>query len=610
MKNVTITFMAVIVGVTCWAAYDVRQPSEYLRPTYAASDTEPGRWSLNVQDVMEKAKVAGKCTILLNTASWWCPFCETLETMVLDTSVWKDYVASKGFYLAMLDFPYRNHVKDEELSKSWHPELGDGWGFKCWLMSAEYLASIGLTQEQGLAAIMSEYEMQKSLALPTANSVTFQRWDTKEPFTYGKVGYPTIIVFDSDGVEMGRMSFPWYSPASITMSEAQEYVIQGIERIINGECVLCEDPTSGVPDVTRARVYDGWLVDAKECMVGTVTVKTSKYRSTTRDIKVSVAASVNGRNVRFPAVNVGVDGCLVCGDSADINSFKVERDGWEAFLKLGENGLTGEVRGQGGMFSVTGALNIFKGGKDNAKAVAEKCPVGTWGLVVEPNPAAGIAVPPSARGYGALSLELQKHGRAKVSGVMGDGTKVNVSAQAIVGENGLVCVPVYASLYAKRGGIGFVAWFKDKTLLGVEQIGEWISAGKESFSLPVKMIHTMSPGFGAVPGELELNIANFPAATTLGGLVLVEDQSFDEVIVRGRKWAGTETTGFSAMCNARKGLLSGMMKFRVDGGNGQEKTVAGKFFGVVVGGAGYGTVVVKNEGSWPIKIAVCGSCSE
>ena len=57
MKNVTITFMAVIVGVTCWAAYDVRQPSEYLRPTYAASDTEPGRWSLNVQDVMEKAKV-------------------------------------------------------------------------------------------------------------------------------------------------------------------------------------------------------------------------------------------------------------------------------------------------------------------------------------------------------------------------------------------------------------------------------------------------------------------------------------------------------------------------------------------------------------------------
>ena len=112
-----------------------------------------------------------------------------------------------------------------------------------------------------------------------------------------------------------------------------------------------------------------------------------------------------------------------------------------------------------------------------------------------------------------------------------------------------------------------------------------------------------------MPEQLELSIANFPETATLGGMTLVEDQSFDEVSVRRRKWVGTEATGFSASCNSRSGLLSGSMKFRVAGG-GTEKTVVGKFSGVVVGGAGYGTVAVKGDGSWAVKIAVCGSCSE
>ena len=610
MKKSALLLFSILVGAVSPAAYDVRQPSDYLRPTYAAADTAPGRWSLNVSDVLAKAKAAGKCTILLNTASWWCPFCETLEEMVLNTAVWKEYVEAKGFYLAMLDFPYRSHVKDEELAKSWHPELGDGWGFKCWLMNPDYLASIGLSEDQGLAAIMAEYEMQKLLALPTANEVKILRWDTKEPFTYGKVGYPTIIVFDSNGDEMGRMSFPWHSPASITMSEAQEHVIQGIERILNGECALCEDPTSGYPDVSKAQTYNGWLHDADGRMAGTIVVKTSKQRPSTKTIKVSVAASVNGKSIRFPSANTAVDGCLVCGDNAEIKSFKVERDGWSTALNLGENGLTGEVKGAGQSFQVTGAPDIFKAKGSDATALAEKCPVGTWGLIVEAKPAAGETVPSFARGYGALSLELRKRGRATVSGVMGDGTKVKATAQAIIGENGLVCVPVYASMYSRRGGLGFVAWFKDDMLLSVEQISYWTAAGDVGFSIPVKMTYTMSSGMGVVPGELELNVANFPATTTFGGMTLVEDQSFDEVSVVKKKWRGTEMTSFSALCNAKKGLLSGSMKFRLAEGDGGEKTVTGKFSGIVVGGAGYGTVVVKGEGSWPVKIAVCGSCSE
>ena len=609
MKKMIVMTAIACTAMSVVAEYNVRQPSDYLRPTYAAADTAPGVWSLNVEDVFAKAKAAGRPTILLNTASWWCPFCETLEEMVLNTSAWKDYVASKGFYLAMLDFPYRGHVKDEELSKSWHPELGDGWGFKCWLMNPEYLSSIGLTEDQGLAAIMEEYEMQKSLALPNANMVSILRWDTKEPFTYGKVGYPTIIVFDSDGTEMGRMSFPWYTPSSITMSEAQEYVIQGIEKILNGECALCEDPTSGLPDVSRSQTYSGWLVDANGGMAGTISVKAGKYKSSTQTIKVSVTASINGKSMKFSPASTAVGGCLVCGDVADIKSFTVENGGWTASLNLGENGLTGQVVGEGRSLQVTGALDMFKTKGVDSKELLDKCPVGLWGLAVEAKPDAGDEVPASARGYGALALELRKRGRAKVFGTMGDGSKVKVTSQAIVGENGLVCVPVYVSMPYRRGGLGFVVWFKDGKLLSVEQVSQWTVTGASGFSIPVKIACTMSPGIGAVPEQLELGIANFPETTTLHGMALVEDQSSDEVVVRRRKWTGTDETGFSATCNSRSGLLSGSMKFRVTGG-GAEKTVVGKFYGVVVGGAGYGTVVVKGDGSWAVKIAVCGSCSE
>ena len=95
VKKILLMTICTCILSTVSAAYNVRQPSDYLRPTYSAADTAPGAWSLTVDDVRAKAKAAGKYTILLNTASWWCPFCETREEMVLTSSVWKVYVAER-----------------------------------------------------------------------------------------------------------------------------------------------------------------------------------------------------------------------------------------------------------------------------------------------------------------------------------------------------------------------------------------------------------------------------------------------------------------------------------------------------------------------------------
>ena len=70
-----------------------------------------------------------------------------------------------------------------------------------------------------------------------------------------------------------------------------------------------------------------------------------------------------------------------------------------------------------------------------------------------------------------------------------------------------------------------------------------------------------------------------------------------------------ELTDFSAKCNARTGILSGKMTFFTEKADGRVKKVNGKFSGIVMGGSGYGTVVTK-EGTWAVKIAVCGGCGD
>ena len=81
------------------------------------------------------------------------------------------------------------------------------------------------------------------------------------------------------------------------------------------------------------------------------------------------------------------------------------------------------------------------------------------------------------------------------------------------------------------------------------------------------------------------------------------------VSVSGRKWAGTELTGFKATANARTGALKGSFTF-LTGDAQRPKKVRGTFAGAVMGGAGYGSVVVKGEGSWAVKVTPCGGCSD
>lgn len=616
MKKCVLALFAGIVGLGLQAfEYNVRQPSDVLRPKWHAADTAPGVWTLNVADAKAKAAAAGACTILLNTASWWCPFCETLEDMVLRSKAWSNYVEEKGYYLAMLDFPYRGDVTEDQKWKSWHPELGRGWGFKCWLMCPDYLADIGLTEAQGLEAIMAEYELQKELAAPEATVEVIGNWTGKETFSYGKVGYPTLIVFGPDGAELGRTSFPWNRAEDVTESEAQEYVIQAIERIVNGMCMVCKDPLDGTPDVSASQMYRGWLEDEEGGIAGLIEVKTGR-KNARGHVTVSGSATSGGKNVAFNSIQVGnaaCESCLVCGDNPDewqFGNFTLAKRGtpYVANLALGSDGLTGTYADGVHTYKVIGGRDIFHAKDATALRKAEECPRGIWSIVMKS--AEKVAPSPFARGYGTLTMELGLKGRVTVKGALGDGTKVSIGTTAIVGDDGLVCVPVLANLYSHKGGFGFVTWFRNGKLLGFTGVAPWKSTKDGGFVSAYTVSSTMSAGMGNVPAELELTLLDFDSSTVLGNLPLADEPMGDLVEVDGLKWKGTEATEFKASVNGRTGSLKGKMMFHVRKPDGKIRRVSGLVRGVVMGGAGYGSIVLNNTGSWAVRIAVCGSCSE
>lgn len=589
--------------------YNVRPPSDVLRPTWFAADTKPGVWTLNVEDAKAKARAAGVCTVVLNTSSWWCPYCETLEDMVLRSQTWKDYVAEQGFYLGMYDFPYRGEVPEEQVWKSRHPELGKGWGFQCWLMDPEYLEEIGLSEEEGLRAIMAEYEQQKALALPEASEQVISNWNGTAEFTYGKVGYPTILVYGPDGEELGRTSFPWHSTADVTASEAQEYVIQAIAQLVNGKCTVCDDPSAGAPDTSKAQVYTGWL-SADDGIAGLIEVKTGR-RNGKGLVRVSGSVTLSGRKVSLATVYVPDEAASTdSGATSTFGRFRLEKKNspYLADLVLGANGLSGTFTDGETVYEVSGGREIFKFRDAESVARAGESPQGIWSVLLKS--AESVSPSPYARGYGTLSLDMRPKGVVKVSGVLGDGTKFKLNTRAIAGDNGLTCVPVLANLYGKTGGFGFVVWFKDGRLLCFSDVAPWVAAGRyAAFTLQYKPSSTMSAGTGSVPDELELTVLDFADSTTFGGHALVQDPSEDEVTFSRNKLKGSDITLFSASVN-RSNELKGTMTFFVDQGGGRPRRVKGTVTGVVMGGAGYGTVFVKDEGSWAFRVAVCGSCSE
>ena len=395
------------------------------------------------------------------------------------------------------------------------------------------------------------------------------------------------------------MSFPWYNTESVTVSEAREFVFQSLEQIMAGACVICDDPVAGVPQTFQPQEYDGWLAGDSGAIAGLVKFKTSR-RTTSGAVKIAGSVTVAGKTTAFkPVVAFNLNEQIV-----------LQHNGVSATVSFGELGLSGDVTADGVKYVIDGGgRNVFKA-KDSAAANRRlSAPSGNWSVVLKPSDK--DAPSPYARGYGSLAVQLRSNGTGTITGFLGDGTKVNAKGQVISGDNGVSCLPVYASLYGKKGGFGFVLWFKNGRLLTTTAVSPWRAAGRNaSFTANYVPNFTMSSGMGDPLAEMDLTIEDFDESMFMQDLPLAWSPSEDVVAVQGTKWNGTKASYFSARSSLRTGLLNGTMRFSVARPNGSIKKVTGAFTGIVMGGSGYGTVSVAGEGTWAVKIAVCGSCSD
>jgi len=173
----------------------------------------PGVWTQDYEAALAAAQTDGKYAIVLFSGMWWCPHCQALEDNVLSTDAWRQYVEANGFYLSVIDFPYR-----------------DGYSNFCWLWDADYLADKcgGMTLEEGTNTVYRRYAVQDSFSVPGAQEQTVNLYDADgtvtNTITYHRVGYPTMIVVAPSGARAGRFSIS-KTAASL------DYVTNRIEQI-------------------------------------------------------------------------------------------------------------------------------------------------------------------------------------------------------------------------------------------------------------------------------------------------------------------------------------------------------------------------------------------
>lgn len=573
--------------------YNVRRPSTVARPRWQGARV--GEWTMDYKAARSQAVAEGRGLILFTTGSWWCPHCEAFEEKVLlaNAARWRDYIQEKGYYLVMLDFPYRGHVDDSQLWKSKYPEYGDGWGLQCWLYDDDYLDENKLSREDGLNAIMDFYRLQKSLAIESATTVSIKTWDGAEDFTYGKVGYPTLIVYLPDGSEAGR-----FSPGSTNLDadKAYNYVVEKIDSIVgdalNESCGLCTEPEEWGLAGDTPETYRGWISGVTNGIIGIfeADVGRKNYRG---DIKINVTTKIAAETSSF--VGYGKDSCI---EMVTLSSKKKSNALVE--LMFDDIAVSGTYSENGCSYTIKGTRDVFKASDKVAKERRSALVPGVWTFAM----CATNTTSDFGRGYGVFSVKVERSGTVWIRGILPNGQSVLTISNVVVGDAGVYCVPISVN---KDCDFGCCLWFKNGLLFNITDIRMLTTYGKNSFQSWWRAIYSSVPYTAGVSGDYELVIPEIPEAVLKKQLKeqLVADINGEAITIAKKKWTGTGLSQFKARMNELTGIISGSMKSFIE--CSEEPC---KVSGVIIDGTVYCSALMKGEGSYMFRVSACNACED
>ena len=417
----------------------------------------------------------------------------------------------------------------------------------------------------------------------------------------GGGGQPTQIMVVSNGGDatvQGGAGAPAIEVADGAQAGVRVDVGQGVQILAGeggGESPVVSYALYGTVEgvvPVAATVYDGYLHDGSGNLKGTIQVKVGKPG---KDSKAAVKATMIGLDGKKKTLKAAEKGKAQIAADGPTTVALVGGEACE--VTLGAKGMAGKY----GSYTIDGALNVFVSKEASDKAVAVAA-LGKWQGAV--NVAWRLAGDGSPHLYGApyqtLSVTIAAKGKAKVSGMLADGTKVSAKGQLIVGEE-WCCVPV---VYVKKGvKLAFNVWLPgtqgEGALPTVIGLGEDVKVGKPG---------TLKAGatfkLGGEMGDAKY-AAYLPDGVAVGGgakwtlpkagkVQLAKDGTVDASKL------GENPSALKLTYRAKDGSFKGSFKTYTFAGYRLKSTVV-KVTGVLVNGVGYGTAAAKGV-SAPVTV--------
>ena len=337
------------------------------------------------------------------------------------------------------------------------------------------------------------------------------------------------------------------------------------------------EPSLNAFTAEKAETYVGWLRDGSGSIAAQITVKTSAAKSGKASKSTITVTPVGGKKYTLKTtVQPG-------GNPMD-----------EFGITYGALGLAGTLKG----FAVEASADVAKSKDASVKALAGKIPVGTYTFVVE-----------TGDGTAVFSATVDKKGKTRVQGFLGNGTKVSVSATGSLGDT-YFAVPVVVS--KSKVSFGFVLWIPlaGGSPVFVGAIGSsWqalraggaiaMSNGIHAFDFEAPTFRSYIAAVGSTPvapvGEaFTVSGSKWVFAKTSGKLKVVDGVL--SVVANGEP---SNLSGLKLTHTAKTGLVKGSFKlYYMDGGKIKSDKVT--IVGVVAEGVFMGNGTVKKLGSFAV----------
>lgn len=461
------------------------------------------------------------------------------------------------------------------------------------------------------------YDEYGDYSAPEVYSTAFRRCDKLQTVKLSVPGYQIAgwETFFSTGREIfpnDASTFKYIGYRSEFNTEPGDYVGWNSYplRAKLTKVALTEDSLTPFDPAVKSS-YAGILYDADGKFAGTFEVAVTKASATKDGTATVKITPINGKKESIKG-------------TVDANG---NGQGALAGLHFGANGLTGSLAApkNSSTFSLVGVADATKAASKSEEVQLLNSFKGkTWGVYQY-----GLLESASAfaNGYAAFTITMGTKGKAKIAGVLPNGTRVSINAKMLVGLDSCMIPVVFAR---SKESFGFVLWVgKDGKALDLTDTTDWL--GKESSKVfftqawdasafgnaltpavdPVVMVSARDLPDAIAGSALVDYLPTYETFTDNNGRwvfakapkIAYKQGVFDEAKYAADVAAGkTNNSGLKLSYTKKTGAFKGSFKVYTLDPAGRLKKVAATVNGVMINGIGYGSALIKKVGTMPIVI--------